>query len=238
MVASPVLTVAVTAVGWADREQPLVGRDGALAGDLVGVTGRLGGAGAALAVMAGRAASDGAEAALARARRPMPRLREGRALAAAGAHAMIDLSDGLAADAGHVGRASGVLLRVELDALPLELGVAEVAAELGIAPSHLAAGAGEDYELCFCANPRDRARVEAAARRRARAGHAGSARSSRARPAWRSQTSGARTCGSRGSSTGGRRRGAPRHVAPALLQSAARSHRPAAAGRRPRARCA
>ncbi len=164
VVASPVLSVAVTAVGWAECDQPLVGRDGALAGDLVGVTGRLGGAGAALAVMAGRAAPGGAGAALARARRPMPRLREGRALAGAGVHAMIDLSDGLATDAGHIGCSSGVRLCVELAALPLERGVAEVAAELGIAASHLAAGSGEDYELCFCAAPEDRARVEAAMR--------------------------------------------------------------------------
>ncbi len=164
VVASPVLSVAVTAVGWAERDQPLVGRDGAVAGDLVGVTGRLGGAGAALAVMAGRAAPRDAGAALARARRPMPRLREGRALAGAGVHAMIDLSDGLAADAGHIGRSSGLRLRVALAALPLERGVAEVAAELGIAPAQLAAGSGEDYELCFCAAPEDRVRVEAAVR--------------------------------------------------------------------------
>ena len=162
VVASPVLTVAVTAVGWAEREQRLVGRDGAVGGDLVGVTGRLGGAGAGLAVMAGRASSTGAEAALARARRPMPRLQEGGALAAAGVHAMIDLSDGLATDAGHIGRSSGVRLHVALAALPLELGVAEVAGELGIAPARLAAAAGEDYELCFCAAPADRDRVEAA----------------------------------------------------------------------------
>jgi thiamine-monophosphate kinase len=163
VVVAPVLTVSVTAVGWAEREDELVGRDRALAGDLVGVTGQLGAAGAALAVMEGRAPrSAGAQAALTRARSPVPRLREGRALAAAGAHAMIDLSDGLATDAGHIGRASAVRLRLELEQLPIHDGVAEVAAELGMPPWQLAASGGEDYELCFCIAAHDRARAERA----------------------------------------------------------------------------
>src|SRR5207244_5257456 len=113
---------------------------------------RLGGAGAGVAVLDGRARSTPErEAALARVRAPMPRLAEGRALAAAGVHAMIDLSDGLAADAGHIGRASGACLCVQLAQLPLESEVAEISAELGLAPWQLAASAGEDYELCFCA---------------------------------------------------------------------------------------
>ncbi len=163
VVRAPALTVSVTAVGWTDSADALVGRDGARAGDLVGVTGRLGAAGAALAVMEGRAArTPAAEVALARAREPMPRLAEGRALAAAGAHAMIDLSDGLASDAAHIGRAGRVDVRVALAALPVHEGVAEVAAEVGMEPWRLAAAGGEDYELCFCAAAEDRARVEAA----------------------------------------------------------------------------
>jgi len=165
VVSAPALIVSVTVNGWAGEASALVGRDGARPGDLVGVTGVLGAAGASLAIMSGRVPrGEQSGPALERAARPLPRLKEGRALADAGVHAMIDLSDGVAGDAGQIGLSSGTELRVELSRLPLCAGVSEIARELGVEACELAAGGGEDYELCFCASPADRAAIERAVR--------------------------------------------------------------------------
>jgi thiamine-monophosphate kinase len=152
LVGSPVLVLSVTAIGYETGSTRLVTRAGARPGDVVAVTGELGGAAAALPLLdpqsqAGSGlTSDVREALLARQLDPRPRLREGRALAACGATAMIDVSDGLGADAGHIALASGCRLEIELERVPVAEGVAATAGGEGAA-LELAASGGEDYEL-------------------------------------------------------------------------------------------
>jgi thiamine-monophosphate kinase len=150
VVSGPALTVTVAVTGWAEREEELAGRDGARPGDLVGVTGELGGSEAGRALL--EHGSREPAGLVRRHLRPEPRLGEGRALAAAGASAMIDVSDGLATDAGHLAAASGVELRLELDAVPSAPGVEPAAAAIG----------GDDYELLFTIAPERREAAEAA----------------------------------------------------------------------------
>ena len=112
------LFLSVTALGRAER---VPGRSGARPGDLVVVTGPLGGAGAAFRER--------------RLARPPLRLVEGKRLAAV-ATAMLDLSDGIAPDAGHIAERSGCRLVIELERVPLAPGA--TVEDLGF---------GEDYEL-------------------------------------------------------------------------------------------
>ncbi|MET0614164.1 MAG: thiamine-phosphate kinase [Thermoleophilaceae bacterium] len=157
VVAGPVLVLTVAVVGWADSEEELVGRDGARPGDLVGVTGELGGSEAGRRALdeggGGAPADAAAQAAIARHLRPRPLLREGRALAAAGATAMIDLSDGLATDARHVAERSGTELRIRLGDVPRASGVTPEQATTG----------GDDYELLVTVPAERREAAEGAA---------------------------------------------------------------------------
>jgi thiamine-monophosphate kinase len=133
------LLLSVTALGRAVR---VPGRAGARPGDLLVVTGPLGASAAGYLCLL-----DGIESPLVAAHnRPPLRLEEGRRLAEH-AHAMLDLSDGLASDAGHIAERSGCRCVIELDRVPIAHGVAEVAQRAGRDPYELACGFGEDYEL-------------------------------------------------------------------------------------------
>ena len=164
--ASAELFVAVTAIGHADSADQLAYRDGVRPGDRIGVTGALGGSGAGHLLLerkAGGLDADSGSELLRRHLRPRPLIEAGRALAGAGVSAMIDVSDGVASDAGHLARRSGVLIEIGLAQLPLDEGVDAVARAAGIDPAALAATAGEDYELLFAAPAQAAPRIEAAA---------------------------------------------------------------------------
>ena len=167
VIAAPALTVSVTVVGWAGGERDLAYREGAEPGQLVGVTGTLGGSAAGLLLLSGVEADLGdaeRDALLLRHRRPEPQLAPGAALAEAVVGAMIDVSDGIADDAGHIAERSGVSLEVRLAELPLAAGVEAVARAAGRDPLELAASGGDDYELLFTAAPDRRETVESTAR--------------------------------------------------------------------------
>lgn len=134
--AGPVFGVTTTVLGEAWTVLP---RSGARAGDRVFVTGRLGGPAAAVA--AWESGSEPRPAHRERFARPASRHREALWLAAHGATAAIDLSDGLVADLGHVAAASRAHVAVALERLPLVEGVT----------ARAAAAAGEEYELIVCA---------------------------------------------------------------------------------------
>ncbi len=126
------LMIAITVVGAAT--EPLL-RSGARAGDTLWVTGRLGGPALALAAWSeGRQPSPEART---RFVHPSPRIREAHWLAAAGATAAIDISDGLSGDATHLAAASGVRLAIDVDAVPCAVG----------ADVSTAQRSGEEYEL-------------------------------------------------------------------------------------------
>lgn len=144
------LTVTVEVHGFVPRGEAVL-RGGARVGDVVYVSGTLGDA--ALALRRWReglgVASQAERRIAARLHRPEPRIDAGLALRGL-AHAMIDVSDGLAADLGHILAASGVGATVTIEDLPLSDAFLEVAATLHEErAAEFALTGGDDYELCF-----------------------------------------------------------------------------------------
>lgn len=126
-------------------------RNGARAGDDLWVSGTIGDGFLGLGVLQGRVPADAAGFLARRYRLPEPRLALGQGLAGL-ARAMMDVSDGLAQDLGHLCRASGLAAHLDLPAVPLSAPArALVAADPALLPA-LATG-GDDYELLFAADP-------------------------------------------------------------------------------------
>lgn len=139
------LTLSLTAFGQVPQGS-MIQRAGAMPGDMVCVSGTIGDGAAGLRLARGESpdiSGTDREFLLARYRCPQPRLALGRALRGR-AHACADVSDGLLADAGHVGEASGVRLAIDAAAVP----VSDAAIKTGLERTALLTG-GDDYELLF-----------------------------------------------------------------------------------------
>lgn len=126
-------------------------RNGAKEGDSIYVTGPLGdSAGGLQAILGGIGRTSEVDVLIKRHKRPVPRVKEGKALLESGkVGAMIDISDGIASDLRHILKASGVGAVVALDRLPFSEELDSVCREHGWDRYELAAGGGEDFELLF-----------------------------------------------------------------------------------------
>ena len=139
---SPHLTITVTALGWIETGQAVT-RAGAQVGDLICVSGTVGDAAFALQHMGHPLQK--------RLDYPTPRCQLGQQLKGL-ASSMIDVSDGLAQDLGHILKASGVGAVLQLDQLPISSDIARLEQEK---KWQLALAGGDDYELCFTISPQN-----------------------------------------------------------------------------------
>ncbi len=164
VVRSDTFFVTVALEGVCGVESAVMSRSAARAGDLIGVTGRLGSSAGGLALLldaeAGRGVSEEARAHLVEAHnRPMARVAEGVTLREVGVRCAMDVSDGLTADLGKLCAASGVSAVVEADRLPVDGYLREAFPDRW---REFALSGGEDYEIVFTA---DADVMEAAAER-------------------------------------------------------------------------
>ena len=137
------VVIAVTVIGECTVAPVL--RSGASAGDVLAIAGRQGWAAAGLAVL-GRGFRSPRKLVEAH-QRPEPPYDAGPAAAEAGATAMIDVSDGLVADVGHLAEQSGVSIDIDPGAFPLDEPLQAVGAALGVDPMQFILGGGEDHPL-------------------------------------------------------------------------------------------
>ena len=124
----------------------MIGRSGAQPGDLLAVTGSLGGSAAGLAALRRGWLDAPAKEAIFRHLVPRPRVAAGKALGQF-ASAQVDISDGLVRDAGHLSAASGVRIAIVPGGIPIHPAAAPLAGRLRMRSAELALGSGEEYEL-------------------------------------------------------------------------------------------
>jgi thiamine-monophosphate kinase len=144
MVSADQLVISVTALGDLEDREPVT-RSGARPGDVLAVSGRLGWAAAGLAVL--RRGFRSPVGVVNAQRCPEPPYEAGPRAALAGATAMIDISDGLLADLGHIASASGVGLDVQTTDLEVSTRLREVGTALGADPLRWVLTGGEDHAL-------------------------------------------------------------------------------------------
>lgn len=137
------VVVSITVMGTCDQAPVL--RSGARPGDVLALAGRQGWSGAGLAVLARGFRSP--RALVEAYQRPEPPYDAGPAAAAAGASSMIDVSDGLLADLGHLATGSGVAIDVRTAAVELAEPMRAVGAALGVDPLTFVLGGGEDHAI-------------------------------------------------------------------------------------------
>jgi thiamine-monophosphate kinase len=152
------VVIDITLLGFVERGHAIL-RSGAQVGDLVCVTGTLGDAAAGLYTLLHSEhpySSCALEAVQSRQRTPQARVQVGRVLALFGPRvvtAMLDISDGLSGDLGHLCERSLVGARIEAANLPLSHAMQSVAAAVQANPTDWALHGGEDYELLFTVSP-------------------------------------------------------------------------------------
>ncbi|MBT1072582.1 thiamine-phosphate kinase [Pelotalea chapellei] len=153
------LVISVTIMG-EQVPKRIIRRTGARPGDEIWVTGTLGDAALGLRLLEEGKLKDGFGQFITRLLDPTPRTEVGQFLAESGlVTSMIDISDGLLADFGHIAEQSGVGGQLNLAALPISSAFRAISEGFSQFPYHLALSGGEDYELAFTASPNNNEKI-------------------------------------------------------------------------------
>ncbi len=147
------LMISITVIGQA-IDQRYITRKGARPGDLVQVSGPLGSSAAGLAVLTADLDPTGCETLITAHLNPIPRIKAGIALSQIDeVHAMIDISDGLTQDLGHILKASETGAELILESIPVHDSLLPVSQKIKVDPFQWILTGGEDYELCWTVAP-------------------------------------------------------------------------------------